>query len=82
MSFNNKPGGFGDSASKNVNKDFSKKAEENINNLKEKGKQIAKENEGTIKTAKKTAIGCSIATFAAAFIVIAVIVFIIYKIFS
>ncbi|MFV0174755.1 hypothetical protein OBK14_10660 [Empedobacter falsenii] len=82
MSFQQDSNGFGNKASKNLNKDFSKKAEENINALKDKGKQIASENEQTIKTAKKTAIGCSIATVLIGIVSIVIFIYILYKIFS
>jgi len=86
MSFQNSSNGFGGKASKNIEKDFSSSANEKISQIKEKGNQIAKENEATLNTAKKvaknTAIGCSAVTIVSILVIFAVIAFIIIKLFK
>ena len=83
MSFQNekKSTGFGSKGSKQIKTDFAKDAEEGVDRIIAKGEQIAKENEGTINTVKKTALGCVISIAIAIVSVIAGIIYLVSKIF-
>ena len=84
MSFQNenKAAGFGSKGSKQIKTDFAKEANDSVDKIIEKGEQIAKENEGTINTVKKTALGCVISIVVAVLGVIGGIIFLIFKIFN
>lgn len=83
MSFQNenKATGFGNKGSKEIKTDFAKDAEEGVDRIIAKGEQIAKENEGTINTVKKTALGCVISIAIAIVSVIGGIIYLVSKIF-
>ena len=82
MSFQNekKPSGFGFKGSKEIKTDFAKDAEDGIGRVIAKGEQIAKDNEGTIDTVKKTALGCVISIVVAVLGVVGGIIYLIIKI--
>ena len=82
MAFQNESGGFGNKGSKKIEKNISSSTTESIKKIKEKGQEIAKKNENTINTAKKTAVGCYIALVISGVIISAIIIYILYKIFS
>lgn len=83
MSFQNenKATGFGTKGSKEIKTDFAQDAEDGVDRILAKGAQIAKENEGTIETVKKTALGCVISIAIATVSVIAGVIYLVYKIF-
>lgn len=83
MSFQNenKGSGFGNKGSKQIKTDFAKDAEDGVDLIIAKGAQIAKENEGTIDTVKKTALGCVISIAVAIVGIIAGVIYLFSKIF-